>query len=96
MITNAAQVDSANDPNKSLPIPAISPTLSPTLSAIVAGFQIESSFKPSSYFPTKSAPTSDAFVYIPPPTLPNKAIAEPPNPNPAINSVNSPHVLSVG
>lgn len=37
-ITRAAQVDSANDPNKSAPIPAISPTLSPTLSAIVAGF----------------------------------------------------------
>jgi hypothetical protein len=37
-ITNAAQVDSANDPNKSALIPATSPTLSPTLSAIVAGF----------------------------------------------------------
>lgn len=36
--TKAAQVDSANEPNKSEPIPAISPTLSPTLSAIVAGF----------------------------------------------------------
>jgi len=35
---NAAQVDSAKDPNKSEPIPAISPTLSPTLSAIHAGF----------------------------------------------------------
>ena len=37
-ITRAAQVDSANDPNKSALIPATSPTLSPTLSAIVAGF----------------------------------------------------------
>jgi len=36
--TKAAQVDSANEPNKSAPIPAISPTLSPTLSAMVAGF----------------------------------------------------------
>lgn len=33
-ITKAAQVDSAKDPNRSAPIPAISPTLSPTLSAI--------------------------------------------------------------
>lgn len=37
-MTKAAHVDSANDPNKSAPIPATSPTLSPTLSAIVAGF----------------------------------------------------------
>lgn len=37
-ITSAAQVDSANEPNKSALIPATSPTLSPTLSAIVAGF----------------------------------------------------------
>lgn len=36
--TKAAQVDSAKEPNKSAPIPATSPTLSPTLSAIVAGF----------------------------------------------------------
>ena len=28
-MTKAAQVDSANDPNKSAPIPATSPTLSP-------------------------------------------------------------------
>lgn len=33
-----AQVLSANEPNKSDPIPAISPTLSPTLSAITPGF----------------------------------------------------------
>jgi hypothetical protein len=38
-ITKAAHVDSANEPNKSAPIPATSPTLSPTLSAIVAGFR---------------------------------------------------------
>ncbi len=37
-ITNAAQVDSANEPKRSAPMPATSPTLSPTLSAIVAGF----------------------------------------------------------
>ena len=29
--TNAAHVDSANEPNKSAPMPAMSPTLSPTL-----------------------------------------------------------------
>lgn len=60
--TKAAQVDSAKDPNKSAPIPATSPTLSPTLSAIVAGFLGESSAKFYSSFPTKSAPTSAAFV----------------------------------
>jgi hypothetical protein len=44
--TNAAQVASANDPNKSAPIPAISPTLSPTLSAITPGFDGSSSSNP--------------------------------------------------
>ena len=61
-ITKAAHVDSANDPNKSALIPATSPTLSPTLSAIVAGFLGLSSGNPASTFPTKSAPTSAAFV----------------------------------
>lgn len=37
-ITNAAHVDSAKEPKRSALIPATSPTLSPTLSAIVAGF----------------------------------------------------------
>ena len=32
-MTSAAQVDSANEPNRSAPMPAMSPTLSPTLSA---------------------------------------------------------------
>jgi hypothetical protein len=45
-ITKEAQVDSANDPNKSALIPATSPTLSPTLSAIVAGFLGLSSGRP--------------------------------------------------
>ena len=45
-ITRAAQLDSANEPNKSLPIPAISPTLSPTLSAMTPGFWGESSGRP--------------------------------------------------
>ena len=57
------------DSNKSAPIPATSPTLSPTLSAITAGFLGSSSGIPISTFPTKSAPTSAALVNIPPPTL---------------------------
>jgi len=73
-------VDSAKDPNKSAPIPAISPTLSPTLSAIVAGFLGESSGRFYSTFPTRSAPTPAAFVYIPPPTLPKSATVDPPSP----------------
>lgn len=78
--TNAAHVASAKEPNKSAPMPAISPTLSPTLSAIVAGFLGLSSGRSCSSFPTRSAPTSAALVYIPPPTLANKATVEPPNP----------------
>lgn len=61
-ITKAAQVDSANDPKRSALIPATSPTLSPTLSAIVAGFLGLSSGKPAYTLPTRSAPTSAAFV----------------------------------
>jgi len=78
--TKAAEVDSAKDPNKSEPIPAISPTLSPTLSAIVAGLEGLSSSIPYSTFPTKSAPTSAALVKIPPPTLPKRAMVDPPKP----------------
>jgi hypothetical protein len=44
--TSAAHVDSANDPNRSAPIPAISPTLSPTLSAMTPGFEGSSSSSP--------------------------------------------------
>ena len=61
-ITIAAHVDSATEPKRSAPIPAISPTLSPTLSAITAGLRGSSSGMPASTFPTKSAPTSAAFV----------------------------------
>ncbi len=46
----------------SAPIPATSPTLSPTLSAIVAGLRGSSSGIPASTLPTRSAPTSAAFV----------------------------------
>ena len=79
-MTKAAQVASANEPNKSALIPATSPTLSPTLSAMVAGFLGLSSGNPASTFPTKSDPRSAALVKIPPPTLANKAIVEPPRP----------------
>ena len=66
------------DSNKSAPIPATSPTLSPTLSAITAGFLGSSSGKSSIVLPAISAPTSAAFVYIPPPTLANNAIVDAP------------------
>jgi hypothetical protein len=48
-ITRAAHVASAKDPKRSDPIPATSPTLSPTLSAIVAGFLGSSSDNYSSF-----------------------------------------------
>jgi len=60
--TKVALVDSANEPKRSAPIPATSPTLSPTLSAIVPGFFGESSGNSFSTLPTKSAPTSAALV----------------------------------
>ena len=50
--------------------------MSPTLSAITAGFLGSSSGIPASTLPTKSAPTSAAFVYIPPPTRAKRAIDE--------------------
>ena len=83
-ITRAAHVASANDPNRSALMPATSPTLSPTLSAMVAGFRGLSSGRLDSTLPTKSEPKSAAFVYIPPPTLANNAMVDPPRPNPAI------------
>ena len=63
-------------------MPAQSPTLSPTLSAIVAGLRGSSSGIPCSILPTRSAPTSAALVNMPPPTRRNRASSEPPNPNP--------------
>ena len=61
-------------------MPAQSPTLSPTLSAITAGFLGSSSGIPASTFPTKSAPTSAPFVNIPPPSLAKIEIREAPKP----------------
>mmetsp|Transcript_15356 Transcript_15356/g.53346 ORF Transcript_15356/g.53346 Transcript_15356/m.53346 type:complete len:203 (-) Transcript_15356:518-1126(-) len=60
--TSAAHDASAKEPNRSLPMPAMSPTLSPTLSAITPGLRWSSSGMPSSTLPTRSAPTSAAFV----------------------------------
>ena len=48
-------------------MPAQSPTLSPTLSAITAGLRGSSSGIPASTLPTRSAPTSAALVKMPPP-----------------------------
>ena len=62
-------------------MPAQSPTLSPTLSAITAGFLGSSSGIPASTLPTKSAPTSAPFVKIPPPNLANIEISDAPKPN---------------
>ena len=60
--TIAPIIEPTYDSNKSAPIPATSPTLSPTLSAMVAGFLGSSSGIPASTLPTRSAPTSAAFV----------------------------------
>ena len=68
------------DSKISEPIPATSPTLSPTLSAITPGFLGSSSGIPASTFPTKSAPTSAPFVKIPPPNLAKIEIRDAPKP----------------
>ena len=57
-----ARVALAYDSCKSAPMPATSPTLSPTRSAITAAFRGSSSGMPFSTLPTKSAPTSALFV----------------------------------
>ena len=54
----SAEIDS----KRSAPRPAQSPTLSPTRSAITAGLRRSSSGIPASTLPTRSAPTSAAFV----------------------------------
>ena len=75
------------DSNRAAPMPATSPTLSPTLSAIVAGLRGSSSGMPLSTLPTRSAPTSAAFVKMPPPTLAKRAMDEAPNEKPKIGSI---------
>src|SRR6476659_1384364 len=49
-------------------MPAQSPTLSPTLSAMVAGLRGSSSGMPASTLPTRSPPTSAPLVKMPPPS----------------------------
>ena len=66
------------------PMPATSPTLSPTLSAITPGLRGSSSGMPASSLPTRSAPTSALLVKIPPPTRENSATIEAPMPKPWI------------
>ena len=61
-------------------MPAQSPTLSPTLSAITAGLRGSSSGMPASILPTMSAPTSAALVKMPPPRRANTEMSEPPKP----------------
>ena len=64
-------------------MPATSPTLSPTLSAMVPGLRGSSSGMPASTLPTRSAPTSAALVKMPPPTRANRAIEEAPKLKPS-------------
>ena len=80
---SAATSVTAYDSNKSAAIPAQSPTLSPTLSAMVAALRGSSSGIFFSTFPTRSAPTSAAFVKIPPPTRINIASIAAPKPKPS-------------
>jgi hypothetical protein len=63
----AEMISADIDSNKSAHYPAQSPTLSPTRSAMTAGFLASSSGMPTSTFPMRSAPTSAALVKIPPP-----------------------------
>jgi hypothetical protein len=49
---------------------------------MTAGFRGSSSGIPTSTFPIKSAPTSAAFVKIPPPSYANIATKDAPKPNP--------------
>ena len=76
-------------------MPAQSPTLSPTLSAITAGLRGSSSGIPASTLPTRSAPTSAALVKIPPPSRAKTEISEPPKPRPISASTASLSLLPV-
>src|SRR5690606_34629202 len=57
-----AMTEPTYDSKMSAPMPAVSPTQSPTLSAMVAGLRGSSSGMPASTLPTRSAPTSAALV----------------------------------
>ena len=58
----APMFSAAVDSNRSAPRPAQSPTLSPTRSAMTAALRGSSSGMPASTLPTRSEPTSAAFV----------------------------------
>ncbi len=64
-------------------MPAQSPTLSPTLSAITAGLRGSSSGMPASTLPTRSAPTSAPLVKMPPPSRAKIEISEEPKAKPS-------------
>ena len=76
-------------------MPAQSPTLSPTLSAMTAGLRGSSSGIPASTLPTRSAPTSAALVKMPPPRRAKTEISEPPKPRPISASTASLSVWSM-
>ena len=84
-----ATIDTTYVSNKSAAIPAQSPTLSPTLSAITAGFLGSSSGISFSTLPTRSAPTSAPLVKMPPPSLAKIEINEEPKPKATSGSINS-------
>ena len=67
-------------------MPAQSPTLSPTLSAITAGLRGSSSGIPASTLPTRSAPTSAPLVKMPPPSRANTLMRLPPKASPTSGS----------
>ena len=64
-------------------MPAQSPTLSPTLSAITAGLRGSSSGMPASTLPTRSAPTSAPLVKMPPPSRAKIEISDEPKAKPS-------------
>ena len=70
-------------------MPAQSPTLSPTLSAMVAGLRGSSSGMPASTFPTRSPPTSAPLVKMPPPRRAKIEISEAPKPSATSESMTS-------
>src|SRR6476469_5312578 len=77
-------------------MPAQSPTLSPTLSAITAGLRGSSSGMPASTLPTRSAPTSAPLVKMPPPSRAKIEISEPPKARPIIGPSAALSVSSLG
>ncbi len=70
-------------------MPAQSPTLSPTLSAMVAGLRGSSSGMPASTLPTRSPPTSAPLVKMPPPRRAKIEISEAPKPSATSASMTS-------